>query len=59
MPYSTLDQNILIDQDNAVVSILRKPDGKNSEHAFLIVEAISSFGKSVLRRYDLFVDKYK
>ncbi len=57
MPYSTLDENIPIDHDNFVVSILRKPNSENSEHAFLIVEAISSFNTMILRRYDLFIDK--
>lgn len=57
MPYSTLDPNILIDQHNSVVSILRKPNSENAEHAFLVVEVLSSFDKMVLRRYDLFIDK--
>ncbi len=57
MAYSVLDPNILIDQHNSVVSILRKPDGADAEHAFLIVETLNSFGGMVLRRYDLFFDK--
>ncbi len=57
MPYSTLDPNIPVDQLNFVVSILRKPNSENPEHAFLMVEAISSFDKLVFRRYDLFIDK--
>lgn len=57
MPYSVLDANIVIDQENSVVSILRKPNSEQPEHAFLIVEALSSFNQMVFRRYDLFINK--
>ncbi len=43
-----------VTRDEWVVSIVRKPQGENSEHVFLLVEGINSHGQAVLRRYDLF-----
>jgi len=55
--YSVIDNNIPVDQDNWVVSIMRKPEGENPEHAFLMVEGQNNFNKTILKRYDLFMDK--
>jgi len=55
--YCVFDDNIPIDEDNFAVGIIRKPNGKNSEHAFLVVEGRDSANNAILRRYDLLVDK--
>ena len=55
--YSVIDNNIPIDHKNWVIAIMRKPQGDNPEHAFLMVEGETSFGKVILKRYDLFVDE--
>lgn len=36
------------------VSLLRKPAGKEPEHAFIMVEGMPERGRVLLRRYDLF-----
>jgi len=54
--YSVFDDNIPVDQDNFAVAILRKPDGKNPEHAFIMVEGRDKDGSGFLWRYDLFID---
>lgn len=54
---SVIDKKLSIKKDQWVVSILRKPNGSNPEHAFLIVEGANSFNQGIIRRYDLFVDR--
>jgi len=56
--YSTADSKIPITYDNWVVSLLRKPTGKNPDHAFLVIEGVNQMGKGLLVRYDL-VDNEK
>lgn len=48
--------NLFIDENNWVVAILRKPNGSNPEHAFLMVEGVTAHGTIHLARYDLFID---
>jgi len=55
--YCVFDDNIPIDEDNFAVGIMRKPNGKNSEHAFLVVEGRDFANNAILRRYDLLIDK--
>jgi len=54
--YSVFDENIPVDQDNFAVAIMRKPEGTNPEHAFLMVEGRDKQGIGFLRRYDLLLD---
>ena len=51
--YSIFDNNIPVDDDNFVVSLMRNPNSATYHHAFLMVEGRSN-GKPVLRRYDFF-----
>ena len=57
LSYCVFDDNIPIDDDNFAVGIMRKPEGKNSEHAFLVVEGRDPSGNTIFRRYDLFIDQ--
>lgn len=52
---SEVDDNFLISYETWVVSIMRKAEVGNTEHAFLMVEGINQFGKSTVRRYDLVI----
>jgi hypothetical protein len=36
-----------------VVSLMRKPEGTNPQHAFIILEAVDAFGEGLILRYDL------
>ncbi len=57
---SIIDASVMLDSDNWVVSLVRKPKGKNPEHAILIVEGIEETvdGPNFhLRRYDFVVAK--
>jgi len=56
--YSTAEPKIPVTYDNWVVSILRKPTGKNPDHAFLVIEGINQLGKGLLIKYEL-VDNNK
>ena len=51
---SVIDQEFPVDHKVFVVAIMRKPDGP--EHAFLMVEGRQLDGRTILRRYDLFID---
>lgn len=57
-PYqSRIDSELLVTPGNWVLSLVAKAKGKNPEHAFLIVEGLSSDWKSVyFRRYDFVID---
>lgn len=57
--FSVFDHSIMVDAENWVVAILRKPEAENPEHAFLMVEGRNEQNKAVLRRYDLFIDQKK
>ncbi len=57
--YSVAEPRIPITYDNWVISIMRKPNGKNPDHAFLVIEGINQFGKGLLIRYDLVDNKSK
>jgi hypothetical protein len=48
-----------ISPDGWVVSLLRKPEGRNPEHGFIMVEGMNSTGQIVLRRYDFVIDESK
>lgn len=52
---SLLDDELEVTQSTWIVSLLRKPEGKNPEHAFIVVEGSREPGRVLLRRYDLFV----
>lgn len=54
---SIINPDFFINKDSWVVSLVRKPEGENPEHAFLIVEGANSFGRGIIKRYDLFMDK--
>jgi hypothetical protein len=54
---SIFDSQKLVDKNQWLVAIFRKPYGKNPEHAFLVVEGVHEDGNHVLRRYDLFQDQ--
>lgn len=60
MPHDSLldpDNELPVDEDTCVVSLLRKPESDNPEHAFLVVEGENSFGKIIFMRYDLVIDE--
>ena len=52
---SLLNNNFEVTQSVWVVSLLRKPHGSNPEHAFIIVQGSYESGRTLLRRYDLFI----
>jgi len=51
------ENRLPIDPKNWVVAIVRKPKGRNPEHAFILVEGIDEADNVTLRRYDLFMDE--
>lgn len=53
---SLLDDELEVTQSTWIVSLLRKPAGSNPEHAFIVVEGSREEGRTLLRRYDLFVE---
>jgi WD40 repeat protein len=38
---------------SGVVSLMRKPEGMDPQHAFIILEAVDAFGEGLILRYDL------
>ncbi len=56
---SIVDPEITLDYNNWTVSIMRMLNGKNPDHAFLIIEGLNQFGKGLLFRYDLIDDREK
>jgi hypothetical protein len=55
--YSVVDDSLPVTRDHWVVSIARKPDSGNPEHAMLTLEGVNANGQIILRRYDLFMDR--
>ncbi|MEM7361681.1 MAG: hypothetical protein AAF335_01570 [Bacteroidota bacterium] len=51
--FSTADSRISISHYIWAVSIMRKPNTYNPDHAFLMVEGITNDGYGIIRRYDL------
>ncbi|MEM7361680.1 MAG: hypothetical protein AAF335_01565 [Bacteroidota bacterium] len=51
--YSTANNRITISNNIWAISIMRKPNTYNPDHAFLMVEGITNDGYGIIRRYDL------
>ncbi len=54
---SLLDPELEITQTAWMVSLLRKPAGKNPEHAFILVEGSQERNRVLFRRYDLLLQE--
>jgi len=57
--YCLASQNMRVSKDCWVVSLMRKKEGKNPEHAFLMIEGRTIFELGVLHKIELFIDQTK
>jgi|GEM_PF-2580360 len=51
--YSSAESKLPVTYEHWAISVMRKPYGKNPDHAFLVIEGINQFGRGLLLRFDL------
>lgn len=56
---SVIHNSFIIDDKTCVVALVRKPEGQNRDHAFILIEGLNNYGQAFLSRFDLVADRDK